>query len=260
MKMRALLILILSILPVPVWACTQTTASIIDCNLVSGNVVVTAPAGYHVRLTNKTGTYLQINQVTAATEEQTNWAEFCTFLNDYRTGQLTSGTGEVGCVHKNVGENYPIERWGPGLSVSPNSVVWLDSHTKSGFEKHTYTVSVAPQTSAVYSWRFPAIDQSHSTAGSVTTWTTWKNSSTKTRHLVGAGIYLTGQSQLSAACLYILRSDNSIRWSMCNNGLNKRGFVSISTQLIYPGESLAGQAKNNTSGGWDWAALLLQAR
>ena len=254
--------------------CTNLTANHIDCDLIpdsaSGGqpIGVGVPPGSYVTFTNRTGTYLQVNEATAITGEQSFWSEFCVYLNDFVTGQNTAGRGEVGCTSKNVGENYPPIRWGAttGLSVAPGGVVYLNSHTEPAGTNHTYSLVVKPQTSGLYSWRAPKLDavitcngQSQSTA-----WTPWTNTTEGPVHLAGASIYAvsgnaSSPNTVTGACVYVLRPDGSVRFSNCESAAKTRGQLSFATQVVQPGESVAGQAVNSCPAGslWDWAAFLL---
>ncbi len=239
--------------------CHIYNSNTIDCDLVSGETVVTAGPAVNIRLTNNHGQWLQINQVKAYTGEKIYWSEYCVFLYDFYIGQRNApGVGEVACAHKSVGEDYPAIRWGAstGLSTPPGSVVWLSASTHPTYIAHTFSVSVGPQLSGLHSFRAPQIDEAHYGCNQATSWHIWKNAMAVAQHLMGATIYLSGPLSLDRACLYIIRSNGTLKWRMCNAGLNKRGSVSFPTQLIQPNESVAGQAASGFCGGWDWAAYM----
>lgn len=255
--------------------CTNLTANHIDCDLIpdsaSGNqpIGVGVPPGSYVTFTNRTGAYLQVNEVIAITGEQATWSEFCVYLNDFVTGQNTPGRGEVGCTAKNIGENYPPIRWGTttGLSVAPGSMVYLNSHTEPAAINHTYSLVVKPQTSGLYSWRAPKLDTVITCSGQQqsTPWTPWTNTTGGDLHLAGASIYsvsgvASNPNTVTGACVYVLRPDGSVRFSNCDSAARTRsGQLDFPTQVIQAGESVAGQAINTCPSGavWDWAAFLL---
>jgi hypothetical protein len=246
----------------------------LDCDLLPLNLtgglsseVGVAPGTYAV-LTNNTGTFVQINQVEAITNEQTYWSEFCVSLNDFRTGQLSAGTGEVGCTTKNPGENYPPLQWDgihTALSVPPGSKIYLASHTVPSAINHNYIITAYPQSAGINSYRSPEMDKVFDCDGSqqATAWTPWVNNTGAALHLVGATIYaVSGNSgspnQVSAACIYTLNQSGGIKTANCNGGINQRGEVTFPTLLIEPGEAVVGQAVNfcNSPSNWDWAAYM----
>jgi hypothetical protein len=239
------------------------------CLLRAGTFTFTVPVNVHVKLTNETGSYLQIDQVQGQGADAGGFGEYGVFLNLYATAQTSPGKGEAGVVSKDSGSVYPPIRWdssmeATGLSVSPGSVVYLDHNWRSGALSFTYTVTARPQTTGVWSWRQPQVDQSILCGGTrqLTVWGPWKNTTAANHYLRGAQIYaVSGKSIPSvtdAACLYILDTSGAVRWHQCD-GVNVRGRLPVSpVQVIRPGESVAAQAANTCPQGalWDWAAYL----
>ena len=101
--------------------------------------------GTYLKFTNNTGKSLQINQVAGITGEQTNVAEYCVFLQDFRTGQLTAGVGEVGCFQKVPSEAMPPLRWGTNtsLAIPPGAVVYVGFNTQTGISMN-FVLDIEP--------------------------------------------------------------------------------------------------------------------
>ena len=223
-------------------------------------------SGLYTTFKNNTGVSLQINQVSATTGEQLDISEYCVFLDDFRTGQLTAGIGEVGCFQKVPGEPMPSLRWGDttALAVAPGSTITIGFNTTSKISMD-FVLDVTEQTSGVYSYRAPQIDESWMCDGvsHSTTYLPWQNTSSANMYLSGAQIYVAnvGLLTLDSACLYVLDVNQAVKFSYCD-GVNKRGFVSFASQTIAPGEYVVGQARNSCSnaGGWDWVAYMQVSR
>lgn len=248
--------------------CVSALDTHVECPLIaSGELIgVGVPAGTYVRFTNRTGSYLQIDSVQAATGETQLWSEICVYVGDLVTGQHQPGIGEAGCATKNAGENYPTIRWGEGtgLSVAPGEVVYLNSHTEPALENHTYALSVRVQTTGLHSWRQPQQDaviycdgQQQSTAP-----TPWRNETGRELHLSGASVYSEdgrGSNTLSGpACIYVMDASGATKYQNCDSALRSRGEVSFPVVTIAPGEYVSAQAVNTCAalGVWDWAAFL----
>ena len=247
-------------------ACTQIAANRVDCDLEAGTNIVVVPAGAYAEFTNNSGENLQIDKVTATTEERIHLSEFCLTLDLSYTGQPGDpGVGEVACTTKNAKEDYPPITWdaNTGLAVSPGSVVSVGSNTVGGPIRHTYTLAVAPQTSGLYSWRQPRTDEINKCTNAYqwTSWKPWVNTGSTTKYLAGASIYAvsaqTNPNKITSACLYITRTDGTIKFTFCP-GVNKRGTISFTAQPIEPGESVIGLAVNKCPVGrqWDWVSYL----
>jgi len=253
--------------------CKFAAANHVDCDLIPDNMSWGQPTGVgippnvYVTFTNRTGQYLQINQVTAETGERRSWSEFCLYNNYFATGQNFAGNGETGCSAKNVGEDYAPIRWGAGtgLSVPPGGVIYLTSHTEPQPTNHTYSLYVKPQTTGLHSWRAPQNDAVIACNGQPqsTAWTPWRNNTSHDLHLTGASIYsesgnASSPNSVNVACIYILRADGSVRDANCDGALRTRGEVMLPMQLIHPGESVVAQATNvcPNSALWDWAAFM----
>lgn len=247
--------------------CVTTADGHVSCDLMPNDqaIGIGVPAGTYVTFTNRTGAYLQVNQISAYTGEQANWSEFCADLNNPITGQSAPGVGEVACTTKNIGEDYlPLTFGnGTGLSVAPGGVLYVGSHTEPEAVSHTYSLMVQPQTTGLSSWRQPQQDTVINCNGQQqsTEWSPWKNTTTETLHVRGASIYaVSGTStpnELSGhACLYVLNPDGSVRIQECNDALRTRGQADFSVDVA-PGESVAAQATNACpAGNWDWVAYL----
>jgi hypothetical protein len=247
--------------------CVHIAANEVDCDLLLAINAIGIGPGTFAALTNKTGGYIEINQVTAITNEQLYWSEFCVFRNNFMTGQLSPGVGEVGCTTKNIGESYPSLHWNGILLVAPGDKIYLGSHTEPDSINHLYLVTASaafsPFSPSVQSFRTPKIDAPIPCSNAVqsTDWGPWTNNTGSIQYLSGATIYaVSAQSDpntVSEACLYILNADGSVSWSFCNQGTNHRGTVSFSPQPIKPGQSVTGQAINQCSIGlWDWVAYM----
>lgn len=255
--------------------CAHTAPNMVDCDLLpleyTGGQIseIGIPPSTTVRFTNRTGQYVQINQITAETNETSYWSEYCAFRNDYFTGQRGApGIGEVGCTTKNPGEAYPPLQWdgiATALSVAPGDQIYIGSHTEPASINHTFKVVSYLQSTGIYAYRAPKIDQVITCNGSTqsSAWTPWVNNTGGVLHLTGASIYAVsgnspGTDQVDAACIYILDTAGAVRFSHCNQGVERRGLANFPTQLIYPGESLVGHASNQCPAGhlWDWAAYM----
>ncbi len=251
--------------------CTQTQPNMFDCDLQTvdalggaGEQVLVPASVVNVRFTNNTGSYLQINSVSAETGEQSHWSEFSVYRNDFFTDQQGEpGIGEVGSIAKNPGEDYPPLRWDgytTALSVAPGDRITIGSHTEPTFVDHTYTIYAYPQSAGVMSWRAPRIDQVNTCSGNLdsTLWNPWQNTTGQTLHLSGATTYAVSPipNQVTAATLYVLRADGSIKFSY-SDGVNERGVVTFAPQDVEPDEYIAGQAVNQCSSGlWGWVAFM----
>jgi hypothetical protein len=243
------------------------------CPLRAGAFTFTVPKNVHVKLNNSTGSHFQIDQVQGQGPDAGGFGEYGVFLNLYATAQTSPGKGEVGTGYKDSGPSYPPIRWdstaeATGLSVPPNSTVYLDHNWQSGAESFTYTVTARFQTTGVSSWRQPQVDQVINCNGTrqQTTWGPWKNTTASNYYLRGAQIYVSSgkpvRSITDSACLYILDSNGKVRWNQCD-GINVRGRVAVSpVQVVRPGESVAAQAANACplSAVWDWVAYMYISR
>ena len=254
--------------------CVQVAANHVSCELIpdtaSGGqpIGIGVAPGTYATFTNGTGTYLQVNEVSAITREQLYWSEFCVYLNDFATGQSTPGAGEVGCSAKNIGEDYPPIGWGngTGLSVAPGGIVYLNSHTEPAGTNHTYSLSVKLQTTGLYAWRQPKIDAVITCNGmsQSTTWAPWVNNTGQDLHLTGASIYSVSSSTVAPntlngpACVYVFKSDGSPKYANCDDALRTRGQVAWAMMIVSPGEFVAAQGVNACAAQhlWDWSAFL----
>src|SRR6266542_4473052 len=259
----------------------------VACDLLEGTYEIGVGPNQYVKFTNRTGGYLQIDSVQGITNEQTYWSEICVYLDDFFLGQRpqSPGVGEVGCVHKLPGENYPPLTWyGPimanALSVRPNGIVYMNSNTPGHSENHTYVVTSARQTVGVNSWRSPQADPVQVSCTPLnppdpyaySAWQPWQNTTGHNVYVGGATIYAvtaTDSSAVSLACLYIRTSAQITRWCHCSEpassdgvscsvgATNVRGQLNLPSQTVLPNEYIAGQAANLCpSGGWNWAAYL----
>lgn len=252
--------------------CVQVASNHIDCDLIpsEGLIGAAVPAGMFASFTNRTGAYLQINQVSAYTAERQSWSEYCAYLGDLTnltTEQKPAGKGEVGCATKNIGEDYAPMRWGDqtGLSVAPGEMVMLNAHTEPAATNHTYSLSVSVQASGVNSWRQPQVDRVIPCDGQLqwSDMTPWQNTTGRDLHLIGASIYAetpssrTPNALSGAACIYVMTADGSQKYSNCD-GVGKRGEVSFPPVTVSPGEYVAAQATNACAPGshWDWVAFV----
>jgi len=250
--------------------CVTTADGHVSCDLIADDqpIGVGVPAGTYVIFTNRTTDYLQINSVSAFTGEQQRWSEFCVDRDDGRTGQASPGIGEVGCTTKNVGEDYPPITWGngTGLSVPPGGVIYLGSHTEPVPENHTYSMSVAVQTTGLNAWRQPQQDAVITCDGQLqsTAWTPWQNTTDHDLHLAGASVYAVSSSPSSpntlsgAACIYVIDASGATKYTNCDDALRTRGDANFPVVTIAPGEFVAAQATNACASPavWDWVAFL----
>ena len=241
-----------------------------ECELIASTdaIGVGVPAGTFVRFTNNTGVMLQVDQIEAYTGERDRWSEYCAGLvNDPSqaiTGQKLAGLGEVGCAHKEIGEDYRALTWGgwSGLLVMPGQQVFVGAHTEPAAISHTYSLRVRVATTGLHSWRQPQIDQVNDCDGGTlpTKWAPWRNDSGRVMHMSGAEVYAVSAnpkapSTVNAACVHVLDVNGNVRWSNCD--LTTRGSVAWPTVEIQPGESVAAQASHSCSAGlWGWAAFL----
>lgn len=251
--------------------CFQAAQNHIACDLVPGAIGAAVPAGMFASFTNKTGQYLQIDQVDAYTAERQYWSEYCAYLgdlSDLTTEQKSAGKGEVGCATKSVGEDYAPIRWGTqtALLVAPGEMVMLNAHTEPASTNHTYSLAVSVQSSGVYAWRQPQTDKVWYCDGQnqSTDLVPWQNTTGRDLHLTGAAIYSETDSSSTpntvsgAACIYVLTADGAQKYSNCDSALRTRGEVSFPTVTVSPGEFVAAQAVNACTAGriWNWATWL----
>jgi hypothetical protein len=252
--------------------CQQVAQNQVNCDLVPGEIGTGVPPGVVLTFTNRTGAQLQVNQADAITNERTYWSEWCVYTgpttDSLKTSQGPAGVGEVGCSTKQPGEDYAPIRWGAGtgLAVAPGEMVIVNSHTEPAAVNHTYALTVAPQTTGLYSWRQPQVDEvitcngeTQSTAGSP-----WHNDTGRELHLTGASIYAeagggpTPNTMSGAACIYVMTADGAVKYQNCDNAIRTRGEVTFPLVTVAPGEYVAAQATNACAapGVWDWVAFL----
>lgn len=251
----------------------ERTGAWIACDLVSSEqlIGVEVPTDAFASFTNNSGTYLQINNVSAYTGEHAYWSEFCVYIGDVSnltTSQSSAGKGEVGCSTKQIGEDYAPIRWGEGLglSVAPGETVFINSHTEPGRVHHTYALSVQVQATGVHAWRQPQVDevifcndQMQTTAMSP-----WQNNTGRELYFNGASIYAETASSATpntlsgAACIYVLTEDGTQKYTNCDSALRTRGEVSFPTVSIAPGDYIAARAGNlcRAPAYWNWVAFL----
>lgn len=219
--------------------------------------------------TNNTGVNLQIDQADAYTGETSLWGEYCIYLVDDLSqaipNQAYPGIGEVGCAHKDIGEDYPSLTFGgwSGLLVKPGQMVVMNSHVEPANIGHTYALKVRLATTALYAWRMPQQDAVIPCTGTTTptAWTAHRNDTGRVMGFQGAEVYSVSAKPASPsttdhACAYVLDVNGNVRWSQC--GINARGSYSWPTVEVQPGEYIAAQSINTCSAPavWDWAAFL----
>lgn len=250
--------------------CDTVAYNHIACDLVPGEISAPVPAGMFGSFTNRTGQYLQINEINGYTAERQYWSEYCAYLGDLTnivTFQASPGKGEVGCSTKNVGEDYTPIRFGDGtgLSVAPGEMVMLNAHTEPAATNHTYSLRVAAATTGLHSWRQPRVDRVIP-CNDGTQWTDmapWQNDTGRDLHLTGASIYAESPSSrtpntLNGACIYVFTADGAQKYTNCDGLIRARGEVNFPLVTIAPGESVGAQATNACSTGshWNWVAFL----
>jgi predicted small lipoprotein YifL len=248
--------------------CVLGVDNVTRCDLMPGVNGVGVPAASFVIFTNRTGQMLQLDQVEAYTGERVYWSEFCAYKGtrpeDFITGQVMPGTGEVGCVVKNVGDDYAPLHWGTttGLSVAPGEQVVLNSHTEPALVSHLYTLTISYQTTGVHVWRQPQMDKVFICDGAQqsTEWSPWRNDTGRNLHITGAGVYSVtgGENRVDAACLYVFAPDGqTIKYGRCD--LAEAGDKDLGDVIVEPGDYIVGHATNQCPAGsaaWDWAAFL----
>lgn len=263
--------------PIPVNTnCVQAAENRIDCDLVpmEGPYGPGVPAGQFVSFTNRTGVYLQIDQIHAYTAEREFWSEYCAYLGGIEhltTSQFQTPTGsnrgEVACAAKNIGEDYAPIRFGQrnGMLVAPGEMVMLNSHTEPSAINHTYSIWVSVENTAVYSWRQPQTDRVIPCDDQMqsTDMTPWRNNTDRELHLIGASVYVETPSSktpntIGNACIYVLTADGSQKYANCDAAIRTKGEVSFPLVTVAPGEYVAAQATNVCKSGshWNWAAFL----
>lgn len=250
--------------------CVQVAPNHINCDLVPGAIGAAVPAGQFASFTNRTGAYLQIDEINGFTAERESWSEYCAYLGDLTnlvTWQQSAGKGEVGCATKNPGEDYAPMRFGTGtgLAVAPGEMVMLNAHTDPAPTNHTYSLSVAKYATGLHSWRQPQADYVIPCNGESqwTEMTPWKNNTDRDLHVSGASIYAEApqsrqKNALGNACIYVLTADGATKYTNCDSAVRARGEVSFPIVTIAPGESIGAQAANACSSGghWNWVAFL----
>lgn len=252
--------------------CETVAFNHIACDLVPGSSIGAAvPAGMFASFTNRTGQYLQIDEINGFTAERRSWSEYCVYLGDLSnivTWQASAGKGEVGCATKNIGEDYAPMRFGTGtgLAVAPGEMVMLNAHTDPAPTNHTYYMSVAKYATGLHSWRQPQVDYVIPCNGQmqVTEMKPWRNETDRQLHLTGASIYAETPSsrtpnKLAAACIYVMTADGSAtKYANCDGSVSARGEVNFPMVTIAPGEYVAAQATNSCGSGnhWNWVAFL----
>lgn len=248
--------------------CVLGVDNVTRCDLMPGVNGVGVLAASFVIFTNNTPHMLQLDQVEAYTGERAFWSEFCAYKGtrpeDFITGQVTPGTGEVGCAVKIVGEDYAPIRWGAttGLSVAPGEQVVLNSHTEPALISHLYTLTINYQTTGVHVWRQPQMDKVFECDGAQqsTEWSPWRNDTGRNLHITGASVYSVtgGENHVDAACLYVFGPDGqTVRYSRCD--LSVAGDKDFGDVIVEPGDYIVGHASNTCPAGsaaWDWAAFL----
>jgi hypothetical protein len=187
-----------------------------------------------VRFTNKTGQYVQINQISGTPVASGLWGEYCTYRNNFATRQDTPGVGEVGCQTKEPSEaSFPQLRWdgyATALSVAPDDLIYLSGYVSGGDYRANWSISTYPQSIGVYSYRQPRVDAVISGNGSTqwTTWDPWPNNTGHNLMIGGATIYASTAPghTVDGACVYIVNTAGGIRWSYCTN-IDTRGVVNF---------------------------------
>ena len=255
--------------------CVQSAENHINCDLIPGGPYGPGvPAGQFVSFTNRTGVYLQIDQIHAYTAERESWSEYCAYLGGVEhltTAQFQTHTGsnlgEVACAAKNIGEDYEPIRFGgnTGLSVAPGEMVMLNTHTEPAQINHTFSIWVSVQATGVYSWRQPQADRVIPCDDQMqhTDMVPWRNNTGRDLHLTGASVYVETPSSrapntIGNACIYVLTADGSQKYANCEGAIRSKGEVSFPPVTVAPGEYVAAQATHACRSGshWNWAAFL----
>ena len=225
----------------------------------------------YLHLTNTTGRALQIESVAGApARHDLDFLEFCISRDTFSIGQEAPSDGEVGCATQYKGGTLGAIRWlggtrGSGLSVAPGDTVFVASDQAKADGWFDVTVNVAAGGGDFAVWRQPRRDQSIVCDGTeqATLHAPWTNTTQQTLGLSGALIYAgSGKAaniaKVDAACVTILDTQSRVRFKQCA-GLDGAGPAAIAPQVLRPGESIAGAARNTCPAGhrWDWAAYLV---
>lgn len=233
-----------------------------SCELIPGELEIGVPPHTFAAFTNKTGQALRIDDLQAVTNERQYWSEWCAYIDVGSTWQTKPGVGEVGCVSKAMGQDYPVLKG--GLRVEPGQVVYLNSHTEPAAINHSYQlrVSVADVT-ASYAWRQPSTDQVFTCDGSEqsTKWSGWTNTTGRMLTMTGASVYSesanpAARNTVKAACVHVFDVNGQPTYSNCS--LQTAGEVAFGAVAVHPGETVFAQATNSCSAPafWGWAAFI----
>lgn len=251
--------LALFLFAVPAHACEWLSPHYVQCTLTPGTTTITAKRYDTIAFVNTGNEHLQVNSLSAKTGEHSYGSEFCANRNLLSTDQPTEpGIGEVGCVTKNPGEDYPPLTFGKGtgLAIAPGETFYFGFNPASPAD-HRFTLVVAPQTTGLFSWRGANYDEIEPCTKHSNPWTPLVNRTGRVVHLIGVTVYAVSAvpshpDTVTSACVGVFRLDGSMRWSRC--GINTRGDVNLPTQLVNPGESIVGWARNdcNYPNHWGW--------